>query len=331
MGLSMIDPNWLFAVAGSAAAFDAIVGAFYTSKILSIASEKRALTNRINSLETEISYIRNKIKKIDRKIDLILSNWIKEDAEKFLNDMDKILKESGRLPEIRETLKEFLEGEEKRIERRMEWAENYIKNILGDKYNSYLTKVKEKIKKEKNKEWFRTLDSQTLKAFNDALDWYPFALIRWKKIDSLEGSWWQKNKINESMKEKTKLLREIESKFFLKNELLIQKSMLTFPGAVWIGFASLVLFAILGVVWPLAFMPLRSHQLASILQFSILLIWILQLPPPISPLTFLEIFSLIPNLSLYMADWLWIFCPFLLGLFFIFSYLIYEIKGALQT
>ena len=97
------------------------------------------------------------------------------------------------------------------------------------------------------------------------------------------------------------------------------------------GFVSLIIFAVLGVIYPLALIPFLSQQLTQALQFSTLAIWFSELSLTISPLLPLEILPLTPYLALYLADWRYVFVFFILGLSLIFGYLLFEIMDALKA
>jgi peptidoglycan hydrolase CwlO-like protein len=70
----LIDPEWLYTLVQAGATFSAIVGAFFTTKILTIASEKRALQNRIAQLWEEISQRQNQIQQMQDKVDTVNRN-----------------------------------------------------------------------------------------------------------------------------------------------------------------------------------------------------------------------------------------------------------------
>jgi len=67
----LIDTGWLYSIIQAGATFAAIVGAFFTTKILTIASEKRTLQNHVEQLKREISEREQEMKKAQEDVDEI--------------------------------------------------------------------------------------------------------------------------------------------------------------------------------------------------------------------------------------------------------------------
>lgn len=70
----MIDLGWIYAIVEASAAFVAIVGAFFTTKILSIASEKRAVSNRVEMLTKEINQRNELVDAYQEEIDSLIAS-----------------------------------------------------------------------------------------------------------------------------------------------------------------------------------------------------------------------------------------------------------------
>jgi len=96
-------------------------------------------------------------------------------------------------------------------------------------------------------------------------------LILCKKTDVIGTDWWyERDRIFNFIEDRKGVKREIESRNIIKNEILNQIEAIAFPKYVSFGFISLITFAALGVIYPLALMPLLSQQLIQVLQFSTL-------------------------------------------------------------
>jgi hypothetical protein len=67
--MSLMDTGWLYTVVQAGATFAALVGAFFTTKILGIASERRTLQNRIHELDQEIPGRNQSIKDMQEELD----------------------------------------------------------------------------------------------------------------------------------------------------------------------------------------------------------------------------------------------------------------------
>jgi hypothetical protein len=69
------DIQWLYALTQAGATFAAIVGAFFTTKILSISAEKRTLENHIDQLGQEVSRRSKRIEEMQQETAYIEQDW----------------------------------------------------------------------------------------------------------------------------------------------------------------------------------------------------------------------------------------------------------------
>ena len=107
----MIDPNWFYsALAQSAAAIVGLIGAFVTSRVMMMASERSRIEKRINEINAEIKALKRQ--------DMPLSDYINEvdrkDNEDTINDFLQAKRPElnlENLPTVEELLKELLEEE----------------------------------------------------------------------------------------------------------------------------------------------------------------------------------------------------------------------------
>lgn len=78
-----IDLSWIYALIQAAAVFIALVGAFFTTKVLTIASERRSLRSRSELLAKEIGANEQKESAIISSLDELQTKWANEDVTAF--------------------------------------------------------------------------------------------------------------------------------------------------------------------------------------------------------------------------------------------------------
>ena len=79
----MVDTSLLLAISQASATFVAILAGFYTTKVLSIASEKKKLHSKIKDIDNEISWRRRTVASLTAKIDNIHKRWDEATVESF--------------------------------------------------------------------------------------------------------------------------------------------------------------------------------------------------------------------------------------------------------
>lgn len=80
----MVDPGWLYTLIQSAATFVAIVGAFFTTKVLSVSSEIRSLRNRLKLVRAEMDHRERLMGGYQEEMDVLEAKWAKQDVDRFL-------------------------------------------------------------------------------------------------------------------------------------------------------------------------------------------------------------------------------------------------------
>lgn len=81
----MVDSGWLFTLIQSAATFVAIVAAFFTTKVLSIASEIRSLRNRLKLVNADMDHREGLMRGYQGEMDTLEARWAKQDIGRFLH------------------------------------------------------------------------------------------------------------------------------------------------------------------------------------------------------------------------------------------------------
>lgn len=89
---NLLDKEWLYTLVQAGATFAALVGAFFTTRILAIASEKRTLQNHIDELDQEIPHRKQPMKQIQEELDdkeMRLARYLIERLEDdFIDNID---------------------------------------------------------------------------------------------------------------------------------------------------------------------------------------------------------------------------------------------------
>jgi hypothetical protein len=80
----MVDAGWLYTLIQGAATFVAIVGAFFTTKVLSVSSEMRSLRNRLKLVKAEMDHREGLMRGYQEEMDVLEAKWAKQDVGRFL-------------------------------------------------------------------------------------------------------------------------------------------------------------------------------------------------------------------------------------------------------
>lgn len=235
----MVGTNWVFTLAQASATFVAIVGAFFTAKILSIASEKQTLRNRMSVIDAELLNRKKLQAEYKAKIDSIRRQWAEESVTKFF-DWLKLSWSVGEFkePPTIETVFGFFNEKEKRE------PDNDEKQIIQSRYSSLKSEIEKQIQKEKEEREHPSLIAR-LRPLEVGIPVLPEVAL-------------------ESARAEAANMRDLRSKYEQEtNSITIQEgtkkiyrdqiNALAFPAYAIFGFLSLVYFAAVGVVVPLMY------------------------------------------------------------------------------
>jgi hypothetical protein len=231
--------DWLFTLAQASATFVAIVAAFFTAKILSIASEKQTLKNRTSVIDAELANRRALHSSYKEKIDSIRRQWAEESVSRFADRL-KLFWKIGKLdhaPSMEEILWVF-NKEEKREPDADEMQ------VLQTRYASLKSEIEEAM--EKNR---REREQPSL----FAMPRFPEVRLPLSPEIALESARAERANFIDL---KSKYEHESNSITILegtKKTYQDQIKALAFPPYAIFGFLSLAYFAIVGVVVPLAY------------------------------------------------------------------------------
>ena len=114
----MVVPNseLMFALAETSAIFVAILAGFYTTKIISIGSDKKRLESRIHETRTEISWTSAKIDLLESKIDKEIRETEDRLLQYFIDDIKSLgFDDIKSLEELKISFEKFLKSPAVRI------------------------------------------------------------------------------------------------------------------------------------------------------------------------------------------------------------------------
>ena len=255
--MSAPDPNWFYsALAQSAAAIVGLIGAFVTSRVMMMASERSRIEKRINEIDAEIKELEQQnaplleyIAEIDRKDEEEDRKEDEESVNSFLRAKKPEL-DLENLPTADEMLKELLEGNRIRIP-----DEKFV-SMFKEEYKALI----EGIRVEKEEEVrlnpcsgsIGQLIAQAV-SLSNLYAVQPHSIVpladrhkydRYKKYQEIRG----KNDTEISYK-KAKI-----------QELEHQVSQIILPEHFKRLIFSLIYFTMVGVVLPLWLLPITSEQ-----------------------------------------------------------------------
>ncbi|MBI2541971.1 hypothetical protein HYV80_04635 [Candidatus Woesearchaeota archaeon] len=227
---AFIDPYWFYsAAAQSAAAIVGLMGAFLTTKIISIHSQKKQLKQNISTYKNQIEFIEKEIKPFQEWIKKIDEDEERKNVIKFLDEIKETINLDNP-PEFESILKEARESED-------------FKDIS-----------EEILKEEYNEEFFNSVRNYRRTP--------PFARglsnLFTSNLDATRDKW---NRYREYSDYIDKKLVEVES---LKKLISIKedeiKSLVTLK-ELRDNIFSLIIFSILGVVVPLTLLMLNYETM----------------------------------------------------------------------
>ncbi|NMX21519.1 hypothetical protein C5S30_03620 [ANME-1 cluster archaeon GoMg4] len=139
----MSDPNWFYsALAQSAAAIVGLIGAFVTSRVMMMASEKSRIEKRIQEVNAEIKELERQntrlskyIEEVDRKIEVEDRKEDEESLNIFLH-VKKPELDLENLPTSDEMLKELREGN------RINIPDEKFDSMFKEEYKALIEKIR---------------------------------------------------------------------------------------------------------------------------------------------------------------------------------------------
>lgn len=265
MKITMIDLGWIYAIVEASAAFVAIVCAFFTTKILSIASERKVISNRVEMLKKEIGQRRKLVDIYQEEIDSIGFKWAEEEVRPFLEKVQYDV-DSENPPSLEDLIRLF-EEEEDRV------PNYYERELLKKKYSEFLNMV-QAIAKEREAE--RQASEKSPFAGLGALfglsrTMRRFTLVNLKPPGVVMREAERLDEVLDKRIEESSRIAILENQ---KKDSESQLRALSFPKYVTLGFLSLIYFAIVGVAVPLAFVLWAKFLEKYISEFHIFILFL---------------------------------------------------------
>jgi hypothetical protein len=232
MSDSLANGQLMSTLAEAAATFVAIVAGFYTTKIFSIKSDKNRLDSSIKQLKLEkehisldVNYYKSEIQKIDDK-------ELDEYVEEFIDELKNKVKTSPMVIHSKDDIIKYykeLSGNEP--------SEKVVRKIENKIESESLMEELKKLEKERKRLKYHEYVTMT-----PPLDNNPATRIiahqEREKYDELVRNY------QRGLSKLTRLEEQIESSIEDQKHLIL-------PEHLIIGFSSFVIFAILGVIFPL--------------------------------------------------------------------------------
>lgn len=235
----MVDAGWIYTSVQAAAAFVAITAGFFTTKILSISSEKRTVANQISLSSRELQQRESTSFSLKERIDEIEYEWAEETVTRELEEVtaEVVDKAPDKVPskdEVRQALEEKIFCK----------LDEYDLKALDTHYPDFVLKVESEQAKRRQMASRHPLFS----SIGDTLD------VLSKSTSLLIDP--------ERAKRRRQVLDELYDKYSIekqtisllrsrKEEFERHLKGLSFPRYVWLGFFTLILFAGIGIVIPL--------------------------------------------------------------------------------
>jgi len=260
----LIDLGWLYAIAESSAAFVAIVAAFFTTKILSIASEKSTLLNRVKLLTKEIEQRNEVVETYQEDIDRIWFKWAEETVEPFLEDI-KYEVNPDSPPSVEELIDLFKETERRD-------PNEYEQELLKKKYSAFVEKVKEiaKEREEARKALYKSPYSVVGQLFGVTRE-LRLLTTKLKLPEEMRREVEKLDKAYDKQEEELKAISLLELR---KTEYEEQLKSVSFPKYIWLGFGSLIYFAFVGVTVPLIYVLFMQQFQQYISELHVLTLFL---------------------------------------------------------
>jgi predicted RND superfamily exporter protein len=239
----MVDTSLLLAISQASATFVAILAGFYTTKIISISSEKKKLHSKIREIDNELTWRRRTVASLAREIDNIHNKWDEEAVESFAQYLVT-------QPYYNNTINTF-EDIKQRFEEYYEQppSENRLK-ILERKCPSILEEIQ------------KNVQDKTVKLLAIA-----------PQSEHFRRALQDNNEVKNRDTLRDQLNREESRISFLEDSKTTQENdlkFLVYPKYVKFGYASFIIFAMIGVIFPLTYRwwPLYWRNNSELLSLS---------------------------------------------------------------
>jgi len=236
MKIEQPDPALMFTIAQVSGVFVAIVAGLYTTKLISISSEKNRLRTRLSEIDIEINGKQPLLAQYNGIIDGIENKWADERIRRFVDDL--LEEEDLKKYTLKELKEKFVEYNQMKLN-------EYEEKILTDKFEDITKNIEEKINKGKTFSFNLLGIRPSLLAPMVNLE-----LIRDERkalSDAYRKRAIEESNIEMQKKMKGQLTKELES--------LINQKHLAFE------LLFLFIFAMLGVVLPLLYPYWSPHTL----------------------------------------------------------------------
>jgi hypothetical protein len=242
----VVNAQLMFTIAQVSSAFVAIVAGFYTSKIITISSEKQRIQNKIAETNTEIEH-RAKIANVYQgRVDETLSKWAKERVDDFVGDLlaDEDDLHEYSIQELRLKFKEITHEE----------PDKYEDAILERERNNINERIRAELNERKPKDMTDYLSlALTPMALNSVTEKMRRENNRVRHLALPSFSEIERKRLDDAIKARDAELNQISVLSGLKSHHEGELKSLSLPGHIGFGFASQVVFAIFGIAIPLYF------------------------------------------------------------------------------
>jgi hypothetical protein len=222
----VIDIPLMHTIAQASATFIAILAGFYTAKVLSISSDKERIRRRIKEVKREIDNKRTDIRNLANEINSIQNKWDEERVDYFTEHIATTLSSVGKINNLND-LKQYF-----RNFFNLPSSENE-ERILADKYQSIIEAINER--KDSDITMLPHYSSEAEQNYNNL-----------QRINEQNN----RDRLNDMLKREESKIDLLE---ILHRDLQREFEYLEFPKYIRFGFASFLIFAILGVIFPLTY------------------------------------------------------------------------------
>ena len=237
----MVDTSLMFTLAQVSATFVAIISGFYTSKIISISSEKQRIRNKIAEIDAELKQ-RNKIAQIYQgRLNEIFGNRAKQTLVEFTGELlaSDELKEYS-LEELNLRFKELM-GDE---------PDEYEKAAISQELQQVTKRIKEELEIRTPKKMTADMPlSIAAIAFNPLTEKMRRESNKVRRLYSTSAI--ENGAIDEAVKGRDDEHKPMAILSTLKAHHEQELKSITLPKNITFGYISQVIFAIFGVAIPL--------------------------------------------------------------------------------
>ncbi len=244
--MKMADTQLMYTIAQVSAAFVAIIAGFYTSRILSLSSEKQRIQNKISEIETEIDERSKTAEGYQARLD----EYYQEDAEEVVKRFTSELLAEDVLSEF---VFDDLLANFKKLELRE--PDKYERAIIEREYSSIIQKIRDELDERRPR--LNPGDVLGLGGAGSFADGFGSFVRKTAYFDVFASS-------PEVTRHRNQIISEIREKLdnennqvrilgALKDHHVAELKTIVMPHRIIWGYASQVAFAIFGVGIPLVY------------------------------------------------------------------------------